>query len=172
MSYAYEEKLKKMKNSQGFIAALDQSGGSTPGALKQYGVPDDSYVVGESSMFDAVHAMRTRVITSPSFQGNRVLGVIMFEDTMDRQILGKPTATYLWEEKGIVPFVKVDQGLADEINGVQMMKPLIKLQAVLKKAQNNQVFGTKMRSVIKHANAEGISVSCIYKHQILNFDFQ
>ena len=155
---AYEEKLSKMQNSKGFIAALDQSGGSTPGALKKYGVPDDAYIVGEPSMFDAVHQMRTRIITSPSFDGRRVLGVILFEDTMDRHIMGKSSASYLWEDKGIVPFVKVDQGLVDEKDGVQMMKPLTKLQQVLKKAQDNQVFGTKMRSVIKLANADGISV--------------
>jgi len=167
MSSAYEEKLNKMQNSQGFIAALDQSGGSTPGALKQYGVPDDSYKVGEPSMFDAVHQMRTRIITSPSFDGSRVLGVIMFEDTMDRQIMGRPTSSYLWEEKGIVPFVKVDQGLADEKDGVQLMKPLTKLQAVLKKAQDNHVFGTKMRSVIKLANADGISVNLLHPPLII-----
>lgn len=167
MTTPYEQKLSKMQNSQGFIAALDQSGGSTPGALKQYGVPDDSYTVGESSMYDAVHQMRTRIITSPSFDGNRVLGVIMFEDTMDREIMGKSSASYLWEEKGIVPFVKVDQGLAEEKDGVQLMKPLTKLQQVLKKAQDNFVFGTKMRSVIKLANPDGISVRILVVTQFL-----
>ena len=150
------EQLDVIKNRPGFIAALDQSGGSTPKALRLYGVPEDSYS-GDDEMFDAVHAMRTRIITSPAFNGERILGAILFENTMDRQIEGQPTASYLWEVKNVVPFLKVDKGLADEENGTQVMKPIPDLDALLDKAKANKVFGTKMRSVIKQANAAGIN---------------
>ena len=147
--------LKRIAEGQGFIAALDQSGGSTPKALAQYGVPESAYA-SEDEMFDRVHEMRTRIITSPAFTGDRILGAILFEGTMARQIEGVPSATYLWETKNVVPFVKVDQGLADEADGVQMMKPLTNLASLLDRAVANEVFGTKMRSVIKRADAGGI----------------
>jgi fructose-bisphosphate aldolase class I len=151
----FDDQLKKIKNDKGFIAALDQSGGSTPKALKLYGVSEDAWT-DEKGMYDVVHAMRTRIITSPAFSGKRLIGAILFENTMDRDIAGKPTPTYLWEVKGVVPFLKVDKGLADEKDGVQVMKPMPGLDALLKKAKSKHVFGTKMRSVIKQANAAGI----------------
>jgi fructose-bisphosphate aldolase, class I len=151
----FDDQLKKIKNDKGFIAALDQSGGSTPKALKLYGVNEDAWT-DEKSMYDVVHAMRTRIVTSPAFSGKRLIGAILFENTMDRDIAGKPTPTYLWEVKGVVPFLKVDKGLADEKDGVQVMKPMPGLDALLKKAKAKNVFGTKMRSVIKQANAAGI----------------
>jgi fructose-bisphosphate aldolase class I len=144
-----------MKTGKGFIAALDQSGGSTPKALKLYGIEESEYN-GESEMFDLVHQMRTRIIKSPSLNKERILGAILFEMTMDRQIDGKGTAEYLWENKGIVPFLKIDNGLASESNGVQVMKSIPELDARLKSANSHQVFGTKMRSVIKLANRNGI----------------
>lgn len=149
------EMYDRIADGRGFIAALDQSGGSTPKALAQYGVPPDAYST-EEEMFDLVHEMRARIITSPAFTGERVLGAILFEGTMDRRIQGVPTATYLWQSKGVVPFVKVDQGLSDETNGVQLMNPMPDLDALLVRAKDNAVFGTKMRSVIKLANEEGI----------------
>jgi fructose-bisphosphate aldolase class I len=149
------EQLKKIKTQDGFIAALDQSGGSTPKALKLYGLDEKAWS-SEEQMFDLVHEMRTRIITSPSFRGDRILGAILFEDTMDREIGGQPTATYLWEKKQVVPFLKVDKGLADEKDGVQVMKPIPKLDDLLKRARANGIFGTKMRSVIKLANPAGI----------------
>ena len=149
------EQLKKIKTQDGFIAALDQSGGSTPKALKLYGLDEKAWSSDEQ-MFDLVHQMRTRIITSPSFRGDRILGAILFEDTMDREIGGQPTATYLWEKKQVVPFLKVDKGLADEKDGVQVMKPIPKLDDLLKRARANGIFGTKMRSVIKLANPAGI----------------
>jgi fructose-bisphosphate aldolase, class I len=152
---AYDKQLQKIKNDKGFIAALDQSGGSTPKALKLYGVNEDAWT-NEQGMYDVVHQMRSRIITSPAFSGKRLIGAILFENTMDRDIEGKPTPTYLWEVKGVVPFLKVDKGLADEKDGVQMMKPIGGLDALLKKAKSKNVFGTKMRSVIKQANAAGI----------------
>jgi len=152
---AYDKQLQKIKNDKGFIAALDQSGGSTPKALKLYGVNEDAWT-NEQGMYDVVHQMRSRIITSPAFSGKRLIGAILFENTMDRDIEGKPTPTYLWEVKGVVPFLKVDKGLADEKDGVQMMKPIDGLDALLKKAKSKNVFGTKMRSVIKQANAAGI----------------
>lgn len=152
----FEQKLKKVRDEAGFIAALDQSGGSTPKALKMYGVSEDAYS-NDTEMFDQVHAMRTRIITSPKFDGNRVLGAILFENTLDRTIEGKPSALFLWEEKQVVPFLKVDKGLADEQNGVQMMKPMPELDALLDKAKEQGVFGTKMRSVIKRANEKAIA---------------
>ena len=152
---AYDQQLQKIKNDKGFIAALDQSGGSTPKALALYGVNEDAWT-NEQGMYDVVHQMRTRIMTSPAFSGKRLIGAILFENTMDRDVAGKPTPTYLWEVKGVVPFLKVDKGLADEKDGVQMMKPIGGLDALLKKAKSKNVFGTKMRSVIKQANPAGI----------------
>ena len=151
----YKKQLEKVSTAPGFIAALDQSGGSTPKALGLYGVTEDAWS-NDEEMFDVVHQMRTRIITSPSFGGNRILGAILFENTMDREIEGQPTASYLWDVKNVVPFLKVDKGLATEENGVQLMKPMPELPDLLKKAKANGIFGTKMRSVIKQANAAGI----------------
>jgi fructose-bisphosphate aldolase class I len=151
----FDDQLKKIKSDPGFIAALDQSGGSTPKALKLYGVGEDAWT-DEKGMYDVVHAMRTRIITSPAFSGKRLIGAILFENTMDRDIAGKPTPTYLWEVKNVVPFLKVDKGLADEKDGVQLMKPMPGLDALLKRAKAKNVFGTKMRSVVKQANPAGI----------------
>ena len=151
----YDKQLQKVKNDKGFIAALDQSGGSTPKALKLYGVNEDAWT-NEQGMYDVVHQMRSRIMTSPAFTGKRLLGAILFENTMDRDVEGKPTPTYLWDVKGVVPFLKVYKGLADEKDGVQMMKPMPELDALLKKAKSKNVFGTKMRSVIKQANAAAI----------------
>jgi len=147
--------MQKMKTQPGFIAALDQSGGSTPKALKLYGIGEDAWT-DEEGMYKVVHQMRARIITAPSFNGDRVLGAILFENTMDRDIEGRPTADYLWNVKRVVPFLKVDKGLADEASGVQMMKPMPTLDALLKKAKGKGIYGTKMRSVIKQANADGI----------------
>ena len=149
------EQLAKMRSGKGFIAALDQSGGSTPKALTLYGV-DESEYSGDDQMFDMIHAMRTRMVTSPAFDGDRVLGAILFEGTMDRQIEGVGSAQYLWTKKQVVPFLKVDKGLADEADGVQMMKPMPDLESLLARARDKGVFGTKMRSVIKQANPAGI----------------
>ena len=149
------EQFQKIKNEKGFIAALDQSGGSTPNALKLYGVDETAYS-NESEMFDRIHEMRSRIITSPVFTGDRILGAILFEMTMDRQIQGKGTAEYLWEDKNVVPFLKVDKGLAGEVDGAQVMKPMPDLEALLTRAKTHGVFGTKMRSVIKLANGPGV----------------
>ncbi|PQO28293.1 fructose bisphosphate aldolase [Blastopirellula marina] len=151
-----EEQLKKMKSHPGFVAALDQSGGSTPHALELYGVAPDAWS-NEEEMFDLVHQMRTRVITSPGFTGERILGAILFEGTMDRAIEGQPTADYLWSEKNVVPFLKVDKGLKPEEDGVQMMKPMPQLAELLERANAKNIFGTKMRSVIKQASESGIA---------------
>jgi fructose-bisphosphate aldolase, class I len=151
----FDDQLEKVRTGSGFIAALDQSGGSTPKALRQYGISEDAWS-GEDQMFDLVHEMRTRIITSPSFDGDRILGAILFEGTMDRAIEGTPTAEYLWKEKGVVPFLKVDKGLADVANGVQLMKPIPGLDDLLKRAKAKGIFGTKMRSVVKQADAVGI----------------
>jgi fructose-bisphosphate aldolase, class I len=151
----FEQQAAKIRNQPGFIAALDQSGGSTPKALKLYGVAENTYS-GETQMMDLIHAMRSRIITSPSFGGNRIAGAILFEATMDREIQGVPTAEFLWTKKQVVPFLKIDKGLADEANGVQLMKPMPTLDALLVKARGKGIFGTKERSVIKQANAEGI----------------
>jgi fructose-bisphosphate aldolase class I len=151
----HQEQLEKVRAGKGFIAALDQSGGSTPKALKLYGVEEDAYE-GDVEMFDRIHEMRTRIITSPSFTGERVLGPILFEQTMDRQIEGRDTAEYLWEVKGVVPFLKIDKGLEDEADGVQLMKPMPGLDALLERAVAKGVFGTKERSVIKLADPKGI----------------
>jgi fructose-bisphosphate aldolase, class I len=145
----------KIAKGEGFIAALDQSGGSTPKALRQYGIAEDAYG-SEDEMFDLVHQMRTRIITSPAFTGDRIVGAILFEGTMQRQIEGVPSATYLWETKNVVPFVKVDKGLADEADGVQVMKPMPQLDDLLARAKDGGVFGTKMRSVVKLADEGGI----------------
>ncbi|MFM8867839.1 MAG: fructose bisphosphate aldolase [Ilumatobacteraceae bacterium] len=149
------EQTSKMRSGKGFIAALDQSGGSTPKALKLYGVEESEYS-GEDQMFDLIHGMRTRIIKSKSFGGDRVLGAILFEGTMDRAIDGTPTAQFLWESKGVIPFLKVDKGLADEADGVQVMKAMPELDKLLAKAVQAGIFGTKMRSVIKQASASGI----------------
>jgi fructose-bisphosphate aldolase class I len=151
----FSEQLDRIATGNGFIAALDQSGGSTPKALKLYGVNEDAYN-GEDEMFAEIHKMRTRIITADSFGKDRILGAILFEKTMDGAIDGTPTATYLWETCGVVPFLKVDKGLADEENGAQVMKPMPELDALLARANDAGIFGTKMRSVIKEANAEGI----------------
>ncbi|MEQ9693211.1 fructose bisphosphate aldolase [Shimia sp. SDUM112013] len=151
-----QAQIDKMTSGAGFIAALDQSGGSTPKALRLYGVEEDAYN-GEEEMFDMIHAMRSRIAKAPAFTGDQVIGAILFEMTMDREIDGKPTATYMWEERGVVPFLKVDKGLADEENGVQLMKPMPDLDALCERAVKAGIFGTKMRSVINAANAEGIA---------------
>ena len=158
------EQLEKMKNGKGFIAALDQSGGSTPKALKLYGIEESAYS-GEEEMFDLVHQMRTRIIKSPSLNAERTLGAILFDMTMERTIDGKGTAEYLWENKKIVPFLKIDNGLAAEENGVQIMKSIPELDDRLARANGHKVFGTKMRSVIKLANRKGIQ-------QIVNQQFE
>lgn len=152
---AYQEQLNQVKSRNGFIAALDQSGGSTPKALKLYGVQESAYS-SEAEMFDLVHAMRTRIVKSPVFTSERILGVILFEMTMDRQIDGLGSAEFLWQKKGIVPFLKVDNGLADEVDGAQIMKPIPQLAARIASARSHGVFGTKMRSVIKLANPQGV----------------
>jgi fructose-bisphosphate aldolase class I len=150
-----QEQFDKVKSRQGFIAALDQSGGSTPKALRAYGVEEHEYD-GDVEMFDRIHEMRTRIMTSPAFTGDRVLGAILFEDTMDRSVEGRETADYLWDVKGIVPFLKVDKGLDDEVDGVQVMKPIPGLDDLIARAAGKGIFGTKMRSVIKEANANGV----------------
>jgi fructose-bisphosphate aldolase class I len=151
-----KEQLHRMGVQSGFIAALDQSGGSTPKTLAAYGVTEDSYQT-EEEMYSLVHAMRTRIITSPSFTGEYILGAILFKQTMRSQIEGLDTADYLWKQKGIIPFLKIDDGLAEEENGVQLMKPISELTQLLDEAREKHIFGTKMRSVIKKANTEGIS---------------
>ncbi|MFO1402052.1 MAG: fructose bisphosphate aldolase [Steroidobacteraceae bacterium] len=151
----FDQQKAKFRNQAGFIAALDQSGGSTPKALKLYGVAETAYK-NDAEMMDLIHAMRTRIITSHAFNGERILAAILFEDTMDRSIEGRPTADYLWNVKKVVPILKVDKGLADEANGVQVMKPMPALAALLAKAKSKGIFGTKMRSVIKQANPAGI----------------
>jgi fructose-bisphosphate aldolase class I len=148
--------FEKVRGGRGFFAALDQSGGSTPKALADYGIADSRYS-SEDEMFDLVHAMRTRVVTSPAFDGSRVLAAILFEQTMERDIRGVPTAQYLWDEKQIVPFLKVDKGLADEANAVRLMKPIDTLDELLERAKRHRIFGTKMRSVINDADQHGIT---------------
>jgi fructose-bisphosphate aldolase class I len=149
------EQFEKISSAQGFIAALDQSGGSTPKALRLYGVPETEYS-SDAEMYDRIHEMRTRIITSPMFTGERILGSILFEMTMDRQIMGMGAAEYLWQVKNVVPFLKVDKGLAEEADGAQVMKPMPDLDAVMAKAIGHGVFGTKMRSVIKLGNESGV----------------
>src|SRR6516225_6244491 len=152
----FKEQLERMRTHPGFIAALDQSGGSTPHALRAYGIKEDAWS-NEDQMFAIVHQMRTRIMTSPVFAGERILGAILFENTIDREIEGKPTADYLWTVKRVVPFLKVDKGLAAESRGVQLMKPMPELAALLEKANAKRIFGTKMRSFIKQANGPGIT---------------
>ncbi|WP_201576245.1 MULTISPECIES: fructose bisphosphate aldolase [Psychrobacter] len=153
----YQKQLQRIKNDSGFIAALDQSGGSTPKALENYGVSGDEYD-NDEAMFDLVHEMRARIMTCDTFDNERVLGAILFEDTMDREVNGKPTANFLWEDKNIVPFLKVDKGLAEQMSGVQVMRPMPDLDALLDKAKKYPVFGTKMRSVIYEPNVDGIEL--------------
>jgi fructose-bisphosphate aldolase, class I len=150
-----QEQLDQIKSGQGFIAALDQSGGSTPKALGLYGIDESSYD-GDDAMFDLIHEMRSRIITSSAFNGDRVVGAILFEMTMEREIEGQGTSEYLWSKKNVVPFLKVDKGLADEANGAQIMKPMPELDSVLARATDYGVFGTKMRSVVKTADAAGV----------------
>jgi len=159
------EQLQKIKTSPGFIAALDQSGGSTPKALRLYGVQENTWSSDEE-MFAIVHQMRTRIITSPAFNGDRIIGAILFENTMDREIEGQPTADYLWNVKRVVPFLKVDQGLAAEKDGVQLMKPMPTLTALLDKARAKRIFGTKMRSFIKRADEAGTKNIVIQQFEI------
>lgn len=153
----YDNQLQRIKDGSGFIAALDQSGGSTPKALENYGVSSDAFDSDEA-MFDLVHEMRARIMTCDCFDNERVLGAILFEDTMERDVNGKSTANYLWEDKQIVPFLKVDKGLAEQMSGVQVMKPMPNLDLLLDKAKNYPVFGTKMRSVIYEPNVDGIEL--------------
>ena len=150
-----DQQRARIREQDGFIAALDQSGGSTPKALRLYGIDDGAYS-GNDEMFSVIHEMRTRIMTSPSFGGDRILGAILFENTMDREIEGRPSARYLWEEKSVVPFLKVDKGLAEDAGGVQLMKPMPDLDSLLARAKDNGVFGTKMRSVIKLADPAGV----------------
>ena len=151
----FEQQKAKFRTQDGFIAALDQSGGSTPKALRLYGIPESAYS-NDTEMMDLIHAMRARIITSPAFNGDRILAAILFEATMDRDVEGRPTAEYLWDVKKVVPILKVDKGLAEEANGVQLMKPMPGLDALLAKAKSKGIFGTKMRSVIKQADPAGI----------------
>lgn len=151
----HQDQLAQINKGNGFIAALDQSGGSSPKALKLYGIDEDAYD-GDAAMFDLIHDMRSRIITSPAFSGDRVVGAILFEMTMDRQVGGIDTASYLWSEKRVVPFLKVDKGLADEADGAQVMKPMPDLDALLSRANDKGIFGTKMRSVIKIADQAGV----------------
>ena len=166
-----EQQLQRVRNDDGFIAALDQSGGSTPKALGLYGIADGSWA-DEEEMFDLMHAMRSRIMMSSAFTGERVLGAILFEMTMDRLVDGVPTASYLWQRKNVVPFLKVDKGLADQVDGAQVMKPMPELDALLERAVSAGIFGTKMRSVISSANPAGVSavVSQQFEvgHQILS----
>ena len=152
---SFDAQLEQMKTADGFIAALDQSGGSTPKALKAYGVDEKDYS-SDAEMFDLIHAMRTRIATAPAFTGDQVIAAILFEMTMDREMGGKPTAQFMWEERKVVPFLKVDKGLEEEGNGVQLMKPIPGLSETLKRAKDQGIFGTKMRSVIKSADESGV----------------
>ena len=160
-----EQQRQQMKTHRGFIAALDQSGGSTPNALRLYGIKDGAWS-SEDEMFAIVHQMRARIMTSPSFTGERILAAILFENTMDRDIEGRPTADYLWNVKHVVPFLKVDQGVAAEKDGVQLMKPMPELAALLDKAKAKGIFGTKMRSLIKQANAAGIKATVSQQFEV------
>ena len=160
-----QAQIEQMTSGAGFIAALDQSGGSTPKALGLYGVTEDQYG-SEAEMFDLIHAMRARIAKAPAFNGEKVIGAILFEMTMEREIDGTPTATYMWEERGVVPFLKVDKGLADEENGAQVMKPMPDLDALLERAVAAGIFGTKMRSVIHAANPQGIAAVVAQQFEI------
>ena len=160
-----DEQREKMRSATGFIAALDQSGGSTPKALRLYGINEDAWST-DAEMFDLVHAMRARIMTAPAFDGDRILGAILFEDTMDRTVMNRPTADYLWQEKNVVPFLKVDKGLDEPADGVQRMKPMPGLDDLLARAVKAGIFGTKMRSVIKEANADGIAAVVAQQFEI------
>ncbi len=162
---SFEQQLEKVRTQQGFIAALDQSGGSTPKALGLYGVSSDAWS-NDDEMFGVVHQMRTRIITSPAFTGERIIGAILFENTMDREIEGQPTAAYLWNVKNVAPFLKVDKGLEGEVDGAQLMKPIPDLDDLLARAKSHGVFGTKMRSVIKQADAAGIAANVAQQFEI------
>src|SRR5215472_7280523 len=160
-----DKMMAQISGADGFIAALDQSGGSTPGALRLYGVPDDAYS-GDAEMFKLVHQMRARIITAPAFSGAKVIAAILFEGTMDGAVRGKPTPAFLWEERGVVPFVKVDKGLEAEKDGVSLMKPMPELNALLTRAVKLGVFGTKMRSVINLASKDGIAANVAQQFKI------
>jgi len=159
------EQIEKIRSEPGFLAALDQSGGSTPKALANYGVAADAFD-NDDQMYELVHAMRCRIMTSPAFHGERIMGAILFENTMDREVDGQATADYLWQVKRVIPFLKVDKGLADENNGAQLMKPMPDLDALLHKARDKNVFGTKMRSVIKTANADGVNAVVLQQFEV------
>ena len=160
-----QKQAEQMRSGKGFVAALDQSGGSTPKALKLYGIEEDRYS-SEAEMFDLIHGMRARIVNAPSFTGDKVIGAILFEMTMDREFGGKPAAQYLWENRGVVPFLKCDKGLEDEANGVQLMKPMGDLDGLLSRAASEGIFGTKMRSVINAANTEGIAANVTQQFEI------
>ncbi|MEP2530987.1 fructose bisphosphate aldolase [Shimia sp.] len=160
-----QSQADKISSGQGFVAALDQSGGSTPKALRLYGIEEDAYS-SDAEMFDLIHGMRARIAQAPAFTGDKVVGAILFEMTMDRDIDGIPTPTFMWEKRGVVPFLKVDKGLADEENGVQLMKPMPELDALLERAVSKGVFGTKMRSTINAANADGIKANVAQQFEI------
>jgi fructose-bisphosphate aldolase, class I len=160
-----QEQLDKVRNGHGFIAALDQSGGSTPKALKLYGIEESEYS-GDEAMFDLMHAMRARIIESPAFNGDRIVGAILFEMTMDRQIAGLDTAEYLWSKKNVVPFLKIDKGLADEADNVQLMKPMPELDKLLARGASKGIFGTKERSVINDANAQGVQAIAAQQFEV------
>jgi fructose-bisphosphate aldolase class I len=157
MIMANDKMMTQMSGKGGFIAALDQSGGSSPGALRLYGIPDTAYTDDQQKMFRLIHEMRVRIMTAPAFTGDKVIGAILFEGTMDGEVRGKPSAAYLWEERGVVPFVKVDRGLEAEKDGVQLMRPIPQLDQLCERAVKLGVFGTKMRSVINLANRDGIA---------------
>ena len=159
------KQAEQMRSGKGFVAALDQSGGSTPKALRLYGIEEDRYS-SEAEMFDMIHAMRSRIVRAPAFTGEKVVGAILFEMTMDREFEGKPSAAYLWEDRGVVPFLKCDKGLEDEANGVQLMKDMGDLDGLLSRAKSLGVFGTKMRSVIHAANADGIAANVAQQFEI------
>ena len=162
---ARADQAEKMTSGPGFVAALDQSGGSTPKALKLYGIDENAYK-NDDQMFDLIHQMRCRIIQSPAFNGNKVIGAILFENTMDRKVAGKSAADFLWDERRIVPFLKVDKGLADENNGVQLMKPMPELESLLERATAAGIFGTKMRSVINRADNTGIEENVSQQFEI------
>src|SRR5437870_8768840 len=162
---ANDKMMAQMTGKNGFIAALDQSGGSTPGALRLYGIPDTAYS-GDAEMFKLMHQMRVRIMTAPAFTGEKVIGTILFEGTMDGEVRGKPTPAFLWEERGVVPFVKVDKGLEAEKDGVQLMRPMPELDALLTRAVKAGVFGTKMRSVINLASKDGIAAIVAQQFQV------
>ena len=167
-STTFDEQLERAKTFDGYLAALDQSGGSTPKALAAFGIEETEYKLGEESMYAVIHKIRTRIITSPTFQGDRTLGAILFENTMDRDIEGIPSPTFLWEKKQVIPFLKCDKGLAPLENGVQLMKPMPELDVLLKRAKAKGVFGTKMRSLIKEFNEEGIQAIVDQQFEIGN----